>query len=285
MPKCPNCGQEALRTEDWACQWCGYPLTSPAFKKIDKTWKEIKDGGPGGEKPFDFQRPAVPSEPSEDVSKEIPVLKSELGVKPPPKVEPPRRPAVKPEPVPEIREESRPVARLAPQPEPIAEVEQPVVELKSPPPPSEVLITPPPVVRQEVPPPVKSEPVVMSVQQPPPAPVPQPKPVAEPVIALTVDELLSAYMLNDVSAHEKFTDKTLSVTGIVGKVMVNDARAVYSVFLSSAEISGFRDVECRFPQQYASIISQAKPGQKVTIQGKYFGYVINVILRSCELVG
>lgn len=43
MPKCPNCGQETTRTEDWACQWCGYPLLSLSYKKTPKTHKQLKD--------------------------------------------------------------------------------------------------------------------------------------------------------------------------------------------------------------------------------------------------
>jgi hypothetical protein len=46
MPKCPNCGQPTRRTSDWACQWCGYPLTSKAYKKIDKTYRELKTERP-----------------------------------------------------------------------------------------------------------------------------------------------------------------------------------------------------------------------------------------------
>ena len=42
MPKCPNCGLKTLRTEDWACQWCGYPLLSSAYKMIPKTYKQLK---------------------------------------------------------------------------------------------------------------------------------------------------------------------------------------------------------------------------------------------------
>lgn len=279
MPKCPNCGQEAMRTEDWACQWCGYPLTSPAFKKLDKTWRTIKESGIPIDKPFDFHRPAAPSEPAEDISEEIPVLKSEPVVQPPPKVEPPKRQEVKPEP--------EPIARPEPPPKPVAEAKPPEIAAKPTPPQSEVLITPPPVARQEIPQTFKTDPPTVSAPlEPAPAPAePPPPPAAEQVINLTVDELLSAYMMSDVSAHEKFTNKTLKVSGIIGKVSVNDARALYSVFLSSAEISGFRDVECRFPKQYAAIISKCQVGQKVTIQGKYFGYVINVILRNCELVG
>lgn len=43
MPKCSNCGQTTERTEDWACQWCGHPLTSKSFKKIPKTYKQLKE--------------------------------------------------------------------------------------------------------------------------------------------------------------------------------------------------------------------------------------------------
>ena len=43
MSKCPNCGQETLRTADWACQWCGNPLLSNAFKKIDKTYRQLQE--------------------------------------------------------------------------------------------------------------------------------------------------------------------------------------------------------------------------------------------------
>jgi len=43
MKDCPNCGRPTLRTEDWVCQWCGYPLLSKSYKKIPKTYREIKE--------------------------------------------------------------------------------------------------------------------------------------------------------------------------------------------------------------------------------------------------
>lgn len=43
MSKCPNCGRETLRTGDWACQWCGHPLLYGPFKKIEKTYKQLKE--------------------------------------------------------------------------------------------------------------------------------------------------------------------------------------------------------------------------------------------------
>ena len=43
MSRCHNCGRETLRTEDWACQWCGYPLVSGSFGKIEKTYRQLKE--------------------------------------------------------------------------------------------------------------------------------------------------------------------------------------------------------------------------------------------------
>ena len=43
MPRCPNCSRKAARTEDWACQWCGYPLLSRSYKKIPKTYRQLEE--------------------------------------------------------------------------------------------------------------------------------------------------------------------------------------------------------------------------------------------------
>ncbi|MFC2022918.1 hypothetical protein ACFLTL_02015 [Chloroflexota bacterium] len=43
MLNCPNCGQPTKRTEDWACFLCGYPLLSRSYRKIPKTYKQLKE--------------------------------------------------------------------------------------------------------------------------------------------------------------------------------------------------------------------------------------------------
>ena len=40
MSKCPNCGQ---RAQSDYCEWCGYPLLSGSYKKIPKTYRELKE--------------------------------------------------------------------------------------------------------------------------------------------------------------------------------------------------------------------------------------------------
>ena len=43
MAVCPNCGRQTMRTSDWVCQWCGYPLLGRGYKKIDKTFKQLQE--------------------------------------------------------------------------------------------------------------------------------------------------------------------------------------------------------------------------------------------------
>lgn len=43
MPKCPNCERETMRTTDWACQWCGYPLLSDSYEMVPKTFWQLKE--------------------------------------------------------------------------------------------------------------------------------------------------------------------------------------------------------------------------------------------------
>ncbi|MFC1860452.1 hypothetical protein ACFLYC_02630, partial [Chloroflexota bacterium] len=61
MPKCPNCGQTTERTEDWACQWCGYPLISTSFKKIPKTYGQLKEEKLGEPKPPEAEPAPTPA--------------------------------------------------------------------------------------------------------------------------------------------------------------------------------------------------------------------------------
>jgi len=111
MPKCPNCGLETLRTEDWACQWCGSPLLSSAYKMIPKTYKQLKQERLYEAKPI----PESKLEPEP-----VAMLESE----PEPVLESQR------EPIPEPEQEVEPVPESKLEPEPVA-MELTVEELLS----------------------------------------------------------------------------------------------------------------------------------------------------------
>jgi len=98
--QCPNCGRTTERTEDWACQWCGYPLLSESYQKIPKTYKQLKEEKLYKQKP--------------------PELEAELIAEPEPELapEPQPEPIVEPEPklAPEL--EAKPIPELEPGPSP-----------------------------------------------------------------------------------------------------------------------------------------------------------------------
>ena len=195
MRKCPNCGQTTERTEDWACQWCGYPLLSKSYKKIPKTYRQLK------EEELDKQKTSEPE----------------------PVVEP--QPEPEPEPV------------VEPQPEPA----------------------------------------------PQPEPVPQPKP-ASAAGGITVEELYSAYSVDEVAADAKFTDKILTVTGVVDRITVNDVHDIYYIILASAEKKEQWNVRCTFDKKHVPQLNRLTTGQAVTAQGEYNGYKVNILMKECVLV-
>ena len=91
MPKCPNCGLETLRTEDWACQWCGYPLISSSYKKIPKTYHQLKQESLHDSKPV--PEPELEPEPETEA---IPEAKEEPAPEPEREVEPVPEPELEP---------------------------------------------------------------------------------------------------------------------------------------------------------------------------------------------
>ena len=198
MPKCPNCGRETARTEDWACQWCGYPLLSNSYKKVPKTYEQV-------------------------IEEKLPKQKPPIREEPEPAPEP------KPEPAPE------------PKPEPAPE--------------------------------------------PKPEPAPEPKPEPAPAaMEITAEELLSAYEADVVTAHEKFANKILKVTGTVDRIVINNINNNYYITLASAETDGKWDVQCTFDKKHVPELNRLTTGQTVTVQGKYAGYVTSILIKNCVLV-
>ena len=249
MRKCPNCGQTAERTEDWACQWCGYPLLSTAYKKIPKTYRQLK------EEELDKQKAPEPE----------PEPEPQPGPVPEPEPEPEPQPEPVPEPQPELEPEPEP--ELKPQPEPRPEpVPEPEPELKPQPEP---------------------QPEPMPEPEPEPVPEPESKPQPESTSAaggITVEELYSAFRADEVAADAKFTNQTLMVTGVVDIVMVNDVHDIYYIILASAEKKEQWNVRCKFDKKHRPQLNRLAAGQTVTAQGKYNGYRVNILMKDCVLV-
>ena len=251
MPKCPNCGQEAARTEDWACQWCGYPLLSSSYKKISMTYTQLK-----GEK---LPKQELPMEEETEVPE--PVLEAE------PEPEPSPEPILEAEPEPEPSPE--PVLEAKTEPEPVS-VSEPELEAKTEPEPS-----PEPILEAE----------------PEPVPSPEPELEAEPepepttaAIELSVEELISAYETDAAAADKKFANKVLKVTGVVAMIDVKEMLDTHYIRLTGPEKDLLYNVRCMFDKKHGPELSNLEIGQTVTVQGKFDGSMIEIRLIDCVLV-
>ena len=293
MPKCPNCGLETLRTEDWACQWCGHPLLSGSFKKIPKTFREIQEERAYKERPdIEYEpepapeaevepEPVTPPAPETPPPAPEPELEMEPEIPTPPETvaeakeetEVEKEPAPPPEPEPEAIEEKEPVAEAEklsvpeaeaepepePAPEPEAEtVEEPVAEIEA---------------EEEA--------------------VPEPEPVAVPalepesatgIISVTVAELNAAFKSDKAGSNNKLLNKTLQVTGTVDKVFARDNLDIFYILLGGAGKPPSWQVRCSFSREDSAPLSRLTEGQTTTVQGMYVGYERNIILKDCSLV-
>lgn len=257
MQKCPNCGQTTTRTEDWACQWCGHPLLSSSYKKIPKTYKQVKEEKLYQQQPPAIEEPVV-SPPPIHVTlppTHIPEAEAEPEIKPEPVVEPELEPVL----------EVKPEAEPEPEPEPVVEPEpEPVLEVK---------------------PEAEPEPKPEPIMEPEPEPRPEPnRQIMTTELEITVEELLSAYEADGVAADAKFANKVLKMTGVVDRIEVKDILDIHYITLRSAERTLLQTVRCVFDKKYADELNQLTPGQTVTVQGTYDGSIIDIRMRDCVLV-
>jgi len=252
MPKCPNCGRETLRTEDWACQWCGHPLLSGAFKKIPKTYRELQ-----AEKTFS-PRSVLEDEPA-------PVAEVEVAPAPaPPQPEPEVETVEGSEPVAEAEKLSVPEAEAEPAPEPV--------------------IAPEPEPEPAPEPVAEAEPEVEAVPAPPPEAVPvlEPDPATDTINA-TVEELNAAFNSDKAGTNNKLINKLLKVTGTVEKIFAKDHLDIFYILLATGRPATWQ-VRCTFSREHGAYLSRLTDGQTATVQGTYIGYERNIILKECSLV-
>ena len=274
MRKCPNCGQAAERTEDWACQWCSYPLLSKSYKKIPKTYQQLKEENPPEPAPAPEPEAVAVPEPAPTPEPEpAPAPKPEAVVVPPPEPAPAPKPEpvveAPPEPVPAPKPEAvvvpEPAPAPAPEPEPAPALKPEAVAVPEPEP------TPAP----------KPE----AVAEPKPEPAPAPKPTPKPgTSGIAVEELYSAYSADEMAADAKFADKTLTVTGVVDRITVNDVHGIYYIILASAEKKEQWNVRCTFVRKDGPQLNRLTAGQTVTVRGEYNGYKANILMGDCVLV-
>jgi ribosomal protein L37E len=311
MPLCPNCGRATMRTADWVCQWCGYPLLSKSFKKIDKTYKELQEERreawrsvtPEPEPEYDFEQ--------EPELEEKPETGPELAVEPEPEPEPEPESEPEPEPEPEPKLETsepelaqEPAIELGPglTPAPPEQIAPPAQEPTAEPQPTP---EPEPELEQESEPEEKPEdgPEMAVELEPEPEPESEPEPERTPEpepeagagaaigldditdgMTLTVDDIDALFRADRSAANSRLLEKTLLVKGNVNKVFIRDHIDVRYILLTGSSKKMLWSVRCVFNPEELTRMSRLNEGQSVTIRGKYDGYSKNIILKDSVLV-
>jgi len=309
MAKCPNCGQNAVRTEDWACQWCGYPLLSDFHKKIPKTFRQLREerqraqalpveeeaelppppeseAEPAAEVAVEPVTPpeaesaaglVVGSEEAEAVSG--PEIEPEVEVETGLVVGPEGAEAVsEPEVEPEVKVEAEPAPK--PKRKPRAKPKK-KVSRKKPEPAAEVTAESEsdsePAAEVEVESALEAE----IKEESEPGIEPGAGPVA---IELTVDQLFFDYESDSAAADRKYTDNALQITGVVDRIEIREQLGIFYITLTAEETRLLEGVRCIFDPVHGSALRQLEVGQKVTVLGKYSGSIIDISLRDCVLV-
>ena len=252
MPKCPNCGQSTARTEDWACQWCGFPLTSTSFKNIGKTYQQLQE---------EKQVATVPATEAEAELEPIPEPEPEQILEPEVISEHIHEPemAVAAEPMQEMEPETVPVTESEPEPE--AEPE---------------IATEPEVVTEP-------ESAAVPPDEPTIEPAVKPEPVFD-VIELTFEELLGAYETEGVNADTRFSNKILQITGAVSRIEIKEELNIHYISLGSPQQNTLVHLRCVFDEAYGDELSKLTFGQMVTVRGKYDGSIIDMRMSDCIIV-
>lgn len=264
MSRCHNCGRETLRTEDWACQWCGYPLVSGSFRKIEKTYRQLKEERLGKPK----EEPVPGPEPELEEGLES-IEAAEREEEPEEEKQQEEREETVPEPEECIEKEEETVT----EPEPESVTEQ---EIK---PETGVLAEAEVVVEAE-----DSAEIAVEIEKEKES-APEPEPELEPIAEeLNVTELFKAYEEDDIAADERFVDKILKITGVVSLIDAKNVSDTHYIRLAANEGDLMQSVQCMFAKKHASSLAQLEKGQVVTVQGRYNGSVIAMRMVDCVLV-
>ncbi len=160
----------------------------------------------------------------------------------------------------ETEPESEPVAEAIPEPEPKAKPK----------------------------PKAKRKRVVKPKDEPEPEPEPELKstPESESIaIEVTVEELDSAFEADTAAADARFSNNILRVTGVVGRIAVNDIIDKPCIILTSADETVLKNVLCVFDKKHGPDLNRLTTGQAVTVQGKYDSCTINILMIDCVMVG
>ncbi len=103
-----------------------------------------------------------------------------------------------------------------------------------------------------------------------------------PIMEVNINSVLDDYKANEVGADNKYKDKWIKTSGIVGDVKKDIVGSLY-VTLGTGKTLEIPQIQAFFEDENNSKLAQLKKGQKLTVVCKVDGLMMNVLGKGCMI--
>ncbi|MEI6090369.1 MAG: hypothetical protein WCR42_07960 [bacterium] len=94
--------------------------------------------------------------------------------------------------------------------------------------------------------------------------------------------LVEEFKADDEKANQKYLEKVIEVSGVIAEINISDNTSGSNCILRlTNEFSG---VICEFEPGEDKELKNYQIGDNATIKGKYSGYLMDVVLNTCEII-
>jgi hypothetical protein len=100
---------------------------------------------------------------------------------------------------------------------------------------------------------------------------------------LSADELIAAYVSNEVAADSRYKNQSVDVTGIIDSIGKDVLDTPY-VKIRGHNESGLRGVQASFSRSDESSLAPLAKGQGITVRCRCTGLMMNVQLDRCSVL-
>jgi hypothetical protein len=104
------------------------------------------------------------------------------------------------------------------------------------------------------------------------------------IVLITVQELNEVCEADSEAAEAMFAGSTLQITAKIGRIPSMESGEKPCLILISPERPTAMNILCIFDKQHEAAINKLSEGQMVTVQGRYDGCVMNILVNDCILI-
>ena len=103
----------------------------------------------------------------------------------------------------------------------------------------------------------------------------------QPAIETNVIRLIDDYEANEIAADEKYKGKRVKLSGTVRDIKKDIGDNLYVIFNKGGRFD-FRGIQLFFDDSYTSSLAKLKKGQRISVNCRVKGLMMNVILKDCQ---